>query len=131
MKPSETPLISAENRRSRETPRTVRQRRGAVMGSKTTENTRETGRAAAGVTCMTGARAGGAKGPHRSGAGVRLQLRLRDSTYMYSESMRTAFLLLLAPAKGNSTRQNSAWLLGSHETEGPSHSTLDTPPLRG
>ena len=54
---------------------------------------------------MTGAGAGGAKGPHRSGAGVRLQLRLRDSAY--SESMRTAFLLLLAPAKGNSTRQNS------------------------
>jgi hypothetical protein len=55
---------------------------------------------------MTGAGAGGAKGPHRSGAGVRLQLRLRDLAY--SESMRTAFLLLLAPAKGNSTsRQNS------------------------
>jgi hypothetical protein len=34
-------------------------------------------------------------------------LSLKVDSLQYSESMRTAFLLLLAPAKGNSTRQNS------------------------
>jgi hypothetical protein len=38
------PHVLAGTEEARETPRTVRRRRGAVMGSKTTENTRKTGR---------------------------------------------------------------------------------------
>jgi hypothetical protein len=69
---------------------------------------------------MTGAGAGGAKGPHRSGAGVRLQLRLRDSAY--SESMRTAFLLLLAAGACHAREilpGKTPWLLGNQLITAP------------